>query len=496
MGDVTVEFNDSLELKITEIKNASKGDTVGLGIINNDDVADATNTFISISDATNTEGKNFTFIVRLNQISADTVYYIYRTFDLTATLNIDLKTQFGNRKIAPGKTTDTIKIATSEDRLDELDETFRVLLSNVQNSNIMDAEGIGIIVDDDPAPVLTIRDASLNEGDAGKTSLNFEFSLDRPSAYPVRVTYSTSDSTAKVSDSDYISVNAVLIFPVNDTLEQVKIGIIGDIVYEKTEFLKLYLEELTNATATDSLAIGTITNDDNLPVLSVSDVKIDEGDAGTKDMKFRITLDRISTENVSFEYRTVNVGSASPGVDYIKVDATPDTIFAGAISRVIKVDIVGDVTVEFNDSLELKITEIKNASKGDTVGLGIINNDDVADATNTFISISDATNTEGKNFTFIVRLNQISADTVHYSYRTFDLTATLDIDLKTQFGNRKIAPGKTTDTIKIVTSEDRSDEPDETFRVLLSNVQNSNIIDKEGIGIIVDDDPMPKPNHQ
>ncbi len=435
--------------------------------------------------------RTLTFIVRLNQISADTVYYTYRTFDLTATLDIDLKTQFGNHKIAPGKTTDTIKIVTSEDRSDEPDETFRVLLSNVQNSNIIDEEGIGIIVDDDPMPVLSISDPIVNEGDAGKTFLSFEFSLNRPSAYPIRVTYSTGDSTAKVSDSDYISVNAVLIFPINDTLEQVKIGITGDMVYEKTEFLKLHLEELTNATATDSLAIGTITNDDSLPVLSVSDVKIDEGDAGTKDMKFRITLDRISTENVSFKYETVQVGAASPGVDYIKIGTTPDTIFAGAISKIIKIDIVGDVTVEFNDSLELKITEIKNASKGDTVGLGIINNDDVADATNTFISISDATNTEGKNFTFIVRLNQISADTVYYTYRTFDLTATLDIDLKTQFGNRKIAPGKTTDTIKIVTSEDRSDEPDETFRVLLSNVQNSNIIDEEGIGIIVDDDPMP-----
>ncbi len=39
--------------------------------------------------------------------------------------------------------------------------------------------------------------------------------------------------------------------------------------------------------------------------------------------------------------RTVNVGAASLGVDYIKIDATADTIFAGAISKIIKVDIRG-----------------------------------------------------------------------------------------------------------------------------------------------------------
>ena len=51
--------------------------------------------------------------------------------------------------LAPGQTTGTIRVAILDDRLDEADETFTMVLGDPANATLADGTAIGTIEDDD-----------------------------------------------------------------------------------------------------------------------------------------------------------------------------------------------------------------------------------------------------------------------------------------------------------------------------------------------------------
>ena len=67
---------------------------------------------------------------------------------------------------AAGETEKTIAIRTSQDDLDEPDETFLARLSDPIGALIIRGQGVGTIVDDDERPTLSIDDAEASEGSA------------------------------------------------------------------------------------------------------------------------------------------------------------------------------------------------------------------------------------------------------------------------------------------------------------------------------------------
>ncbi|MEG4012330.1 MULTISPECIES: VWD domain-containing protein [unclassified Microcoleus] len=81
----------------------------------------------------------------------------------------------------------------------------------------------------------------------------------------------------------------------------------------------------------------------NLPV-SVSDASIDEGDSGTKDMVFPVTLRDVQNEAVTLSYSSPK-GSGSV------------TIAAGQTSGEIKIPVTGDTTPEDNETFTLTVKD-------------------------------------------------------------------------------------------------------------------------------------------
>ncbi len=81
-----------------------------------------------------------------------------------------------------------------------------------------------------------------------------------------------------------------------------------------------------------SSATGTILNDD-IPSLSVSDVSVTEGNAGTTSATFTISLSQpAATGGVSFDIATVN-GTATAGTDYIAAGINAMIIPAAAVPQ-------------------------------------------------------------------------------------------------------------------------------------------------------------------
>jgi hypothetical protein len=76
----------------------------------------------------------------------------FATQDATAVAGLDYVAVFNTLVFVPGETTKTIGISIIGDTLNEPNEDFRVVLSNVVNANIVAAEATIVIVDDDAAP--------------------------------------------------------------------------------------------------------------------------------------------------------------------------------------------------------------------------------------------------------------------------------------------------------------------------------------------------------
>jgi hypothetical protein len=149
-GDQMFEPNETFVVNLGGATNATMSDWTGIGTIVNDDVAPG----ISISEFSTVEGRSgsttFTFTVTLSAPSATPITVNYSTANGTATAGEDYTAASGTVTFAPGETTRTITIKVKGDRKVEADETFFVKLFGVSsNALILDAQGIGTILNDD-----------------------------------------------------------------------------------------------------------------------------------------------------------------------------------------------------------------------------------------------------------------------------------------------------------------------------------------------------------
>jgi len=112
------------------------------------------------------------------------------------------------------------------------------------------------------------------------------------------------------------------------------------------------------------------------------------------------------------------------------------------------------------------------------------------------ISISDASVTEADtsnvNATFTVSLSAPSAQTVTVSYATAANTAKSPDFVAKALTVLTFTPGQTSKPVTIAVKGDLKDEDTETFFVTLSAPTNATIADAQGVGTILDNDPLPQ----
>jgi uncharacterized protein len=114
-----------------------------------------------------------------------------------------------------------------------------------------------------------------------------------------------------------------------------------------------------------------------IPVmLSIDDVTVAEGDAGTTPATFTVSLNIPSETDVTFDITTVD-GTATVGdADYIANSLTAQIIPAGQPTYTFTVLVVGDLQAEPNEQFSVTLSNISGALAGRTTGTGTIVNDD------------------------------------------------------------------------------------------------------------------------
>jgi probable HAF family extracellular repeat protein len=108
---------------------------------------------IAINDVAASEGRSgttaFTFTVQLSVAPTTPVRVNFATANGSAAAGQDYAGTAGTLVFNPGERTKTVVVAVNGDRTREQDETFRVNLSAPDGATIFDAQGVGMIRNDD-----------------------------------------------------------------------------------------------------------------------------------------------------------------------------------------------------------------------------------------------------------------------------------------------------------------------------------------------------------
>jgi hypothetical protein len=446
---------------------------------------------ISIADVTVTEGNspvNAVFTVSLSGASAQTVTVGFATADGTATAGSDYTAASGLLTFPSGTTVRTVTVAVTGDLMDEPTENFSVNLSAPTNATLADAQAVGTILDNDPAPALAITDCAVPEGNVGTVNCLFTVSLSAPSAFPISVTWATAAGTA-TSGVDFVAGTGTLTFPAGTASQPLAVAVNGDVLDEPNETFLVNLTAPVNATLADAQGQGTIQDDDAAAAVSLSDCTVTEGNAGQASCTFTVTLSAASGFPVTVAYATAD-GTAVAGQDYVAASGTL-TFTAGSTSQPLAVAVNGDLLDEPDETFTLNLSAPVNATIADGQGTGTIVDDDPAAA----ISTSDCLATEGDagqaSCTFTISLSSASSFPISVAYTTADGTAVAGQDYAAASGTLTLAAGSTSQPLSVAVIGDLLDEADETFTLTLSSPVNATLADGQGIGTIVDNDPQP-----
>ncbi|RYD62233.1 MAG: hypothetical protein EOP84_34810, partial [Verrucomicrobiaceae bacterium] len=293
----------------------------------------------------------------------------------------------GQITFAPGDTFRTIPVKIIGDTQKEGDETVVVQLSSAENATITQTSATGTILNDDE--VLIINDVVITEGDSGFSTAIFTLTL--PTAMPAGqqlvVKYKTVDLTATGTGAlaDYEGIEeATVTFAPGETTKTVTVKIYGDRSYEssvvgtgtdavRAEQFQLKLisgtvqetgsegEDLRTITFSDDTGLATIKDNDVTPTVSISDVRLLEGNDTTgSTAQFTVTLSEVTDKDVVLKYSTADgagANGAKAGEDYTAVVAGTVTIPAGSKTAVISIPIIGDSLDERTETFTVKLLD-------------------------------------------------------------------------------------------------------------------------------------------
>ncbi|GFE70296.1 Calx-beta domain-containing protein [Chroococcus sp. FPU101] len=259
------------------------------------------------------------------------------------------------------------------------------------------------VVSTQPVISLTISPSSVLEN--GNSNLIYTFTRTGSLTNPLTVNFGiTGTATVSIdySQTGATSFNATtgsITFAANSATKTLTIDPTGDTVIETNEIISLTLASNSNYTIGTTTAVtGTITNDD-FPTLSINDVTLTEGNSGTKNATFTVIRTGTAIQPITVSYGTAN-GTAISGSDYTNTSGTL-TFAINETTKTINVPIIGDTTVESNETFFVNLINPTNATLADAQGLGTITNDDTATQNNVTLALDYSGISENSSTNFI-----------------------------------------------------------------------------------------------
>ena len=356
-NDNSISGDRVFAVNLSNPMNASITRGTGQGRITENDcvnLSDPSPPLLSMASTSADEGENLDFTVTLDKPFCDDVAQaVTFSTSLGTASSADVTTPSAVLGFKAGQTQVTYSgVLAIEDNLDEPDETITATAawhSSMPTNYQASVSATGTIIDDDDEPNVRIIDATSSyEGGP----LTFIVTLDSPSGKQISVDYATNTAGTATTGDDYTAVSGTLTFALGETTKQIVVQSAGDTLNETDETFQVVLSNPTNVMIGDTIGIGTIENDDPLPVLSISDAGAAEDDLDG--VRFTITLSTASGRDVTVVYSTTDGTATVADNDYTAITGTA-MIIAGQTTTTIEIQTTADAAVEGDETFTVQI---------------------------------------------------------------------------------------------------------------------------------------------
>jgi hypothetical protein len=174
------------------------------------------------------------------------------------------------------------------------------------------------------------------------------------------------------------AVSITLANPLPDGAE-VPLSFLFGVAKEGLYHFTLMAEALPGASTllTANGCAGSVATCGAIPSLSVDDVTVVEGNGGSKNALFTVSLSPVSQNPVTLNFATADGTATSADNDYVPVSGSL-TFVPGETTKSIAVAVVGDTRPETSETFSVNLTSPVNAMFGKRVGQATITNDDHA----------------------------------------------------------------------------------------------------------------------
>lgn len=341
----------------------------------------------------------------------------------------------------------------------------------------------------------TVQLSASNDYDIGENhgSATIVVTLSKATSNTVQVNYATTSGSA-IAGSDYTAVSGTLIFNANVTVAVFSIPIINDSRDEPNENFTLSLSNPVNATlGSPSSASVLITDDDPEPTVAFSSSSYSATESSSA-ATITVNLSTASDKTISVSYQTSN-GTAVSGSDYTATNGT-FTFTPGQTSKTFNIPILNDTRDEFNETINLSLSNPTNATLGtpNSSVLTIIDND--SEPTLAFNSSSYSVSEGSGTKSITVNLSTASNKTITVHYQTSNGTAVSGSDYTATNGTLTFTPDQTSKTFTVIIREDSLIESNETINLTLSNASNAILTNPSNSTLtILDNDSAPSPTY-
>jgi hypothetical protein len=269
VDDALHEVNETFTVALS---SATGGATLGspssttITIVDNDP---APTLSVDNGGCTVTEGDSGSipcnFVIRLSTVSGRNTQFTTNTSGVTAVSGQDYTGHANTaRSIAAGQTSLTVAVPVLGDLLHEDTETFTFRVHSVQGASPSQVLATGTIIDNDPAPTLSVDDGgcSVIEGDSGSRPCAFVLRLSAVSDLTATFNTHTADGTATAGLDYQAHGSTARSIAAGLTTLTVNVPVLGDTIPEDDETFVLHVQNVQQASPGSLSAIGTILDDD------------------------------------------------------------------------------------------------------------------------------------------------------------------------------------------------------------------------------------------
>jgi hypothetical protein len=297
----------------------------------------------------------------------------------------------------------------------------------------------------------------------------------------VSVSYHTSDKTARAG-IDYLATAGTVTFAPGEYVKTISIPTIDDGAYGYGGKYFSLVAAADGATVPAPTQDVFIQDAESEPVISVADVRVNEGDDASGTVQVPVLLSGKSLVTTSLIWQIID--------EHQKVGPVHALSFApGETQKFITITYAGNMVPDPDRTITILLEGPQYATLGNQTATVTIVDDD-----GPRISVNDITAEEqSETATFVVTMSRAVNATATVRYATFDGTATAPLDYAATSGTLTFAPGEITKTVTVPVVRDQIADPGETFTLLLSDAFGATILKSTGVATILESDRLPQP---